>query len=349
MYLYRYAAGLAEQTENSLVLATDVAESAELRELGEKGGITLRVYGKSIGKGPSIWRYAAFLKKLTEETKPDIFWEPNNLLPIHFRNPYGKYVVTIHDVFPVTMPECYGRIYPPYFRYGVKRTLGCCDAVLYISETARGEVEKHFPTAASREHLVGYIIVPPVAKQAEDRKDYFFYVGNLERRKGTDLLLAAYEKYLAAGGTRGLYLAGKVREVEIQRQIDALEAKTDKLRYLGYIDEDERDRRYAECRAFVFPSRAEGFGIPVIEALSCGTEVLASDLPVFREIAGDALQYFELDENEDVSAARLTEAMMGWKREASDDRREQRRQCAERYTPERLVPRVMSFFEELLA
>ena len=346
MYIYRYVHGLAADSEISLTLATDVAQSDEIRRLSKERGVELYTYGKPVGKGLPVWGYTVFLKRLTEKVKPDIFWEPNNLLPVRFHNPYGKYVVTIHDAFPVTMPECYGRVYPAYFRYGVRKTLHCCDAVLYISETACSEIEEQFPDAVGKKHLVGYIIVPPVSQKAAEKKDYFFYVGNLEKRKGTDLLLNAYGNYLDAGGTRELVLAGKVREDAIRRQLDEMAAKTDRMRYLGYIDEEERNRRYGECAAFVFPTRAEGFGIPVIEAMSCGTEVIASDLPVFRELAGDTVRYFRLDGDMKASAARLTAAMLETKE--SENANEKRKRRAEQYTEECILPRLTDFFRALI-
>lgn len=346
IYIYRLAQGLSRQEGIEVILATDVAESSEILQLIEQDKVETHTYGQPVGKGPSVWRYAAFLEGLIGEVRPDIFWEPNNLLPVRLNNPYGKYVATIHDIFPVTMPECYGRIYPPYFQYGIRKTLSSCDGILYISDAMRKEIEKYFPLAASKKHLVGYIIVPPITQQIE-KKNYFYYVGNLEQRKGTDLLLAAYEKYLAASGSRDLYLAGKVREDRIQKQLDVLKAKTDKVHCLGYIDEAEKERRYAECGIFVFPSRAEGFGIPVIEALSCGTDVLASDLPVFRELAGDVLQYFELEKDVVSSVDNLSKAMLA--AEVRDNDEDARKQCAERYTEEHILPDVITFFEELIA
>ena len=73
------------------------------------------------------------------EVKPDIFWEGNNLIPVKLKNPYGKIIVTIHDVFPFTVPEGYGKIYQYYFRMNLAKTLRNVDAVLYNSIETRKE------------------------------------------------------------------------------------------------------------------------------------------------------------------------------------------------------------------
>lgn len=346
-YIDRFVSAMVTQDHVEMILATDVAESAEMRQWLERPQVRVCVYGRSVSKGPSVWKYAAYLKRLLRELKPDIFWEPNNLLPVRFKNPYGKYVVTIHDIFPVTMPECYGRIYPLYFKYGLNKTLRCCDAVLYDAETMKEEVERYFPQAAKREALVGYAVVPPIEQRKSfEREKYFFYIGNLEKRKGTDMLLTAYREYLNFGGERELYLAGKVREPDIQQQLNELSAQTDKLHYLGYIDDAEKSRRYWECGAFVFPSRAEGFGIPVIEALSCGTPVIVSDLPIFRELVGDAVCYFGLASDYQENVAHLTEAMHATAENSVSAA--QRQATALRYEAANLMPVIMDFFEELI-
>lgn len=348
MYLYHFAKGLSAYARIQLALATDVKGSAELRELEERYRIPVYPYGKKVSKGPAVWRYCRYLQSLIYQIKPDIFWEANNLLPVSIQNPYGKYAVTIHDVFPITMPEQYGRIYPHYFQYGIRKTIAACDGILYVSMEMEKQTEALFPEAKAKKPFQSYVAVPPVPSMDHERKDYFLYVGNLERRKGTDLLLDAYLRYLKAGGTREVYLAGNIRDREIRRQIERAEQETGSVHYLGYLSKAERDVRYQECGCFLFPSRAEGFGIPIIEALSCGTDVIASDLPVFRELAGDAVTYFEPHAVHERTAENLAQAMLQCKA-ASAAQRTAYRKAAERYAPEVLAPGLAAYFEQLVS
>lgn len=348
MYIYHFAKGLAAYAHIEPALATDVKESAELRELEERYRIPVYPYGRKVSKGPAVWRYCRYLQSLIHQIKPDIFWEANNLLPVSIKNPYGKYAVTIHDVFPITMPEQYGQIYPRYFQYGIRKTIAGCDGILYNSVNSMKQTEALFPQAKVKRPFQSYIAVPPIPAMDRQRKDYFFYVGNLERRKGMDLLLNAYSQYRKAGGTRELYLAGNIRGKDIRDQIERAEQETGSVHYLGYLSKAERDVRYQECGCFLFPSRAEGFGIPVIEALSCGTDVIASDLPVFRELAGNAVAYFEPHAVYEQAAENLAQAMLHFKA-AGAAQRTAYQKAAERYAPEALLPGLAAYFERLVS
>ena len=335
IYTARFARALAQEPDVALCLVTDVCESAEMLSLAEEGIPVLR-FGRAIRKGPDLWRYFAFLKRVIREEKPDIFWEVNNLLPIRLKNPYGKYVVTLHDIFPITMPAQHGMIFRLYFRYGLKKTLRCCDALLYNSGTMRREILEHFPAVRTMPQYVGYVITPPPEGEKRERKDYFLYVGNLEKRKGTDLLLEAYSLYRQKGGRSELLLAGKLRDADVQTALERAQRETEGLRYLGYISDSERARRYRECRCLVFPSRAEGFGMPLVEALDSGAGVIASRLPVFEELAGDKVRWFELDGGAEALADKMLDpaplAPEGWENP---------------FTAEKLGPGLADFFRSL--
>lgn len=299
MYAYNFITSLRMYTPHEIALVTDVCESDEMCSLKER---KIKIYeiGHVISKSVSLISYFRYIQRCIEEYKPDVFWEINNLFPIKIRNSYGKIITTIHDVFPITQPECFGKIYPLYFRYGVKNAIRYSDGIIYNSEDTRSETEKYFPNSMDKSSYVGYIIMPVLPKMQVERKDYFFYVGNLEKRKGTDLLLDAYEEYLKQGGTRVLVLAGKVREDDIRQKLDNMIEKYDKIKYLGYLSDEEKVRRYSECGCFLFLSRAEGFGMPVIEAIQCGAPVIASDLPVFHELVGESIQYCDVHDKKNM-------------------------------------------------
>ena len=200
MYLYSFAKGLARNSEFQISLLTDICESKEIRELKDTYGMSVYTFGRRIRKGPDLWRYFHFLKKTIGEVKPEIFWEVNNLLPIRLKNPYGKYVVTIHDIFPLTMPECYGEVYARYFRFGLNKTLRCCDAVLFDSVTMEQEILERYPALKGLPRYVSSVMVPEKERESLPRKGYYLYVGNLEKRKGSDILLEAYRLYRQNGG-----------------------------------------------------------------------------------------------------------------------------------------------------
>ena len=309
MYAYNWIKALEECDNLDIHVIVDVIESVQIKELDKDEEVTIHCYGQFSNKSASVIRYFKYVQQVINEERPDIFWEVNNLCPIKIKNPYGKYIVTIHDMFPITMSGCFGKVYPYYFRYGVAKTIRSVDAILYDSKYSKGETEIYFPIAKKKNSFISYIIIPPIPKIQVEDKDYFLYIGNLEKRKGTDILLDAYEIYVNQGGTKDLVLGGKVREDDIEARLKVLEKKLPGLHYLGYIDDETRTRLYRECGCFVFPSRAEGFGMPLIEALQCGKPVIASNLEIFKELVGGVINVFEMT-NEKEDSTRLATEMM---------------------------------------
>ena len=339
MYLYNFIRAMCEKKDLEISLISDIAESNEILSL-QNTGLKLFLYGKQIGKSIGLYGYFRFVQKCIHEVKPDIFWEGNNMVPVKIVNPYGKFIVTIYDVFPVSTPEHYSRIYQNYFKWGIRNTLKYVDGIVYDSNDAKKETEKYFPKAKTKKSFVSYIIIDDMPELPVSDKQYFLYMGNLEKRKGTDLLLETYEAYINQGGERDLYLAGKIREDAIRTQLDALSEKTDKVHYLGYITEEEKWHRYAECGCFLFPSMAEGFGMPVLEALNYGKPVIASNLSVFKELEGDLLNYFKQGENRQATVNQLLHVMKDFKKPDS----EECKKLLQRYEKDVLVGAMEQFY-----
>src|SRR5207245_1810440 len=120
---------------------------------------------------------------------------------------------------------------------------------------------------------------------------YLLYVGINKPHKNLPRLIQAYASLDRQ--TPPLLIAGPVdaRFPQAPALAERLEL-TDRVHFLGHVPEDELAALYANATLFVFPSLAEGFGFPVLEAMAHGTPVVCSDIPVLRELAGDAALYF---------------------------------------------------------
>lgn len=322
MYLYDFLKELLRQEDFEITLLSDVAISNEMLWLAQQN-VPIITYGKEISKSAGVFQYFKFIQDSLDYYQPDLFWEPNNLIPVPLRRYSGKIMVTIHDIFPIIQPGYQGFLYPIYFKYGIKQTLKQADLITYNSVETKVETERAFPNAKDISHLVSYIIVnkpdftdAPVTpdilfpKTKIDGEDFFLYIGNLEKRKGTDLLLKAYAKYRALGGKKKLYLGGKIREPEIQQLFDRIQAEVPGIVSLGYVGNEQKIALFRYCAGFLFPSRAEGFGIPVVEAMHFNKPILASDLSIFHEIVGDAISYFDCSGTEEEQIQNLAEAML---------------------------------------
>lgn len=311
-YIYYFMKYLVTRQEFKIIFLTDVSESREMRDL-ENRGIQIVKYGKAIQKNLGLFSYYSFIQKKINEYKPDFFWEPNNLVPIRIRNPYGKYIVTIHDVFPLLYPGLFDRLYPIYFRCGLQKTVNSADIFFYNSLETKKWVEKYFRKVKQKTNYLTYIIVNPLPEKQIRDDNYFLYMGNLEKRKGVDLLLKSYQKYREDGGTKKLYLAGKFREKEVELLYKKVQEDTGSVTYCGYVQEEKKADLFAFCSCFIFPSRAEGFGIPPIEAMSYGKPVIASDLSIFHEIIGETVNYFTIEGTEQEQIDHLCTTMMEYK------------------------------------
>lgn len=287
-YAYNFIKALNIYEDLQIELVSDVAESRQINEIKKLERITLHLYEKAVSKTFAVLGYFKYVQKIIYKVKPDFFWEVNNLIPIKLKNPYGKKIVTIHDMFPLYMSECYGKIYPMYFKYGIRNTLKQVDGIIYSSQETKKETEKYFPKAREINNFILHIIVESNNNYKIVDKDYFLYIGNLEKRKGTDILLKAYQEYKKNGGTKKLLLTGKFRESDVEELYYQLKKENDGLEYLGYVEDSEKEQLLAECSCFVFPSRAEGFGIPVIEAIIKNKPIIITDLAIFRETVGES-------------------------------------------------------------
>jgi len=145
-----------------------------------------------------------------------------------------------------------------------------------------------------------------VMKKYNIIKPYLLYVGRLEKKKNTPALIEALAILRATHPEikEKLVLIGNASFGfdEARYVIEEYDLNNDVI-IPGWVDEEDLPVIYNAASAFVFPTKHEGFGIPVLEAIACGLPTAASDLPVLREIAGEAVLYFNQNDKRDIAAA----------------------------------------------
>lgn len=215
--------------------------------------------------------------------------------PFHF--PTCPTVVTIHDAIVEKVPEFYSGKRHSRARRWWRWSATHADAVLTVSRTSRSDIIEVWSTNASRVHVT-YPGVEEVFHQTPSGDDpsrsstfdrpYLLYVGHRGEHKNFRILAEAMAN--PALGDFDLVLAGGGEQVlETQTWTDTDRRR---LRHLRGVSDSELRRLYAGAAALVFPSLYEGFGFPLVEAMSCGTPVVASDIPSSREVCGDAAEFF---------------------------------------------------------
>jgi glycosyltransferase involved in cell wall biosynthesis len=235
-------------------------------------------------------------------------------LPLGFG---GRSVVTLHDLSFENDPGVMGRVDRLVFRAVVPRAARRADHVLVVSERTRQDVEERYGLAPEKVTVTPNGVDPSFSPGGE-RDGYLLFVGAIQRRKDP---LAALDAARAVG--LPLVVAGPEKEPALARRLR--EGGAD-LR--GYVSKAELADLYRGAAALVLPSRFEGFGLPVLEAMACGTPVVAAAEPALREVAGDAAVYAEdgdfgaavgraLGERDRLSAAGLERArLFSWEETA---------------------------------
>lgn len=337
MYLYNFLKELVNYKNFKITLITDVIESDEIKYF-QNLNIDIISYGSKVTNSFKVFSYFKFLKKELTNLNPDIFWEPNFIIPINLKFK-GKTIITIHDIFPITHPKFYNFKYRIYFNFFLKKTLKKVDYILYDSKTTKNSVEKWNPKIKNIKSSITYIIIDFESIQIKNTdKGYFIYIGNLEFRKGTDLLIDAYKLYRANGGKKKMYIVGKLKDKEIKEKMK----NSDGIKYCGYIDKKQKNKLLNESSCFIFPSRAEGFGMPVIEAMHYNKPVIASNLEIFKELIGNNVNYFKLEKKYDNSVRNLASIMASYKK----NNNEENKKISKKYSSESLIKKFIKIIEE---
>lgn len=339
MYLNDFLKVLMKYPEFEFVLLSDVAESEYIKYF-MKSGIRVVTQGKPVYRSAGVYSYFAFIQKQLNEIQPDLFWEVNTVIPIHLKGNF-KTMITVHDMFPIEYVEYFGRVYSLYFKYSLKNTLKYTDMILYNSQQTKKTTQKIFPIAGKKANCNAYIIANPLKDKWETHdKDYFLYVGNMEKRKGVDLLLKGYQRYRRLGGTKNLILAGKMQEEDINKLLKETLGNTHGITYLDYVGHDRKHELFADCSCFVFPSKAEGFGMPLIEVMKFKKPILVGNLDIYDEIIGTEVNKFDLNCDERQQIENLANAMLNFSSSVNETAYEE---TVARYSPDRLGKIVRDF------
>lgn len=322
IYAYNFVKGLMKVKELELFGVTDVLLSDEINELNEEG-LKIISYNKKVDKNIEVFKYFDFINCIMKKENPEIFWEPNQIISKNLKksNPKIKIMVTIHDIFPITTPKYYSLKYRIYFKYFLKKSIHNSDYIIYVSNFTKNETNKYFKESLNKKNFISYNIVNKPRYEFEvNDGNYFLYIGNIEKRKGVHVLLEAYKKYLDDGGDKLLKIAGSMRDKEIQNRMnDLIEKYPNKIEYLGYINDEIKWKLLYNCSAFVFPSYAEGFGIPPVEALIIGKPVILSNLEIFKEICCENNNFFDLEDNLDITCRNLEFLMKNFLNQHHED------------------------------
>lgn len=234
---------------------------------------------------------------------PEILFIPVHEIPLFA--PKSKVVTTVHDLAFLALPEIYSKWQNLRQRFALWRVRKRADEIICISkQTANDLIENGVDEEKIKIIHLGIDIDNFVNEDRdadEESEEYALFVGRLEFKKGIDFLVKVWREFVKRNEkNRRLVLVGKpgFGYEKILEEIDKVNLG-DSLEIVGYVSDKELVDLYRRAKVFVFPTRYEGFGLPVLEAMSLSVPVLASDLLVMREIIDDAGLLAEFDNVED--------------------------------------------------
>jgi glycosyltransferase involved in cell wall biosynthesis len=260
---------------------------------------TMRVYANAVEAPPWLpsgveWRGIPFprawthwrLRQALRRDRPDVTFIPSHVLPFALGL---KSVVTIHDVGHRREPSSYSRTARWYLEATTRYAARRANRLIAVSRSTADDLVRFYNVPGGRITVVHSGVDPRMRPQDPSKVEevlgrlgiggaYFLYVGRNHPRKNLAMLRRAFDESRRRGLTAELVLAGPGHE----------EGSAGPVRMLPYVPPDDLPALYAGAIALTLPSRFEGFGFPALEAMRCGTAVIASTAGALPEIIGTA-------------------------------------------------------------
>jgi glycosyltransferase involved in cell wall biosynthesis len=253
-----------------------------------------------LSKRPTLWTQIVLPKALAADGI-EAFWAQPTYLPLAMASKCFR-ILTVHDLVPYVAPWSMELRCLLQMRLRLGRIARAAELVVCVSDATAKLAQRYLKLNPEKIKVIKEAAAPVfypielseakrlVAERFGIDGDYIIFVSTIEPRKDHLLLLKALEMVPDAPL---LVLVGGIgwRCGRILKEIKRFE-KQGRVLYLGRVDDEQLRLLYSGARLAVYPSRYEGFGLPVLEAMACGCPVLASDSSSLPEVGGEAADYF---------------------------------------------------------
>lgn len=254
------------------------------------------------------------LPRILREQKVDLLHSPHFMLPLV--RPCAS-VVTIHDVIGMTCKDDLGSsIGRLYYRGMIAAAVRLADGIITDSEFSRDDIVRYLDVDRSKINVV-YPGVSTDFQQIADAEilrsvrakyriehDYIIYAGIYKPRKNHLALLKAFQKFLSRTRHANLVLVGPLSEgqEDLRRRSTEL-GIADNVIFTGVVEDADLRALYSAAKVYACPSRYEGFGFTILEAMACGTPVVCNPMTSLPEVGGDAAIYADAEDSDEFANA----------------------------------------------
>jgi glycosyltransferase involved in cell wall biosynthesis len=229
----------------------------------------------------------------------------------------GRRVVTVQDLTCLRFPQYHPWARRMLFRVAIRRAVRLADAIIVPSSATERDLSARFPEAERKVRVIplahGEQFVPMgprdsapiIGRYGLSFRTYLLFVGNVEPRKNLPAVVEAYNRLRSRGRSAPplVIVGGEGWKNQAIHRAAAASPFASDIRFLGRVADDELPALMSGALAFVYPSIYEGFGLPPLEAMACGTPVITSNRSSLPEVVGDAALLVDPDDRSALAEA----------------------------------------------
>ena len=286
-------------------------------EIATRIGGTVDILSPESGRGVKghIWEQL----QLPRACRGRLLWSPTGSGPISYR----RQVVTIHDLFPIENPEWYSRVYSNWYKHLLEHQVAQAVHLIAVSEYTKTRIVERLGCDPERISVIPNGLTTGCQRVEETAMHkartelkipssrYVLTLSSLEPRKNLRTILKSWallHEWLPSD--IWLVVAGAKADQAVYAE-NEISPDLPRVHFTGYVPDEHLAGLYSGASLFLFPSLAEGFGIPLLEAMACGVRCIASNAPSLQEVGGDAVVYVDALDTKGLTEAIAKEFQLG--------------------------------------
>lgn len=203
---------------------------------------------------------------------------------------YSNKISTIHDVAFLENPKWFSKRFVAYYKFLIPKIVRSSKLVFTVSLFSKSEIHKYMSKPLDQVEVIHNAVSEIFFPGNFAKERWILTVSTLQPRKNLIALINSFHKIEDA--SLKLVIIGAKNKLFSNEKLNKMIGRDGRIILKENLEDDELVEYYQKAKIFVYTSLYEGFGIPILEAMACGTSTVVSDIPVFRELFGEATTFF---------------------------------------------------------